>query len=125
MKTLDILLLAHRVRVLFLRVEHGLTLACAHLQENLSAWAEDRRYALASIHYTERTESVKDREFYYDRLSQSFLQASRDNHRRCERLERRLDVLVSSVVDGVRTSTFEEDLRRYYDEAPEPTCFGS
>lgn len=113
-----------RIRLLLLKAEHGLTHAAATVQETFSSWAEDRRYALAAVHYTERTESVKDREFYYDRVSQAMLQGSRDSHRRCELLERLIDIVSSEVVDGVHTSTLEEDLRRYYDEAlPEPTCF--
>ncbi len=113
-----------RLQLFSLKVEHTLTHTSASIQETLSSWAEDRRYALAKVHYSERTESIKDREFYYDRVSQAMLQGSRDAHRRCEALERMIAVVSSQVIDGVHTSTFEEDLRRYYDEAlPEPSCY--
>jgi hypothetical protein len=121
---MNLRILLQRARLLSLKVEHALTHASARLQEMLSSWAEDRRYALAKIHYSARTESVKDREFYYDRVSQAMLQGSRDAHRRCEALERVIAVVSSQVIDGVHTSTFEEDIRRYYDEAlPEPSCY--
>jgi hypothetical protein len=125
---MNLRILLQRIQLTALKVEHALTHASAIIQETFSSWAEDRRYALAKVHYTERTESVKDREFYYDRVSQAMLQGSRDAHRRCEVLERQIDIVASQVVDGVHTSTFEEDLRRYYDEAlpyDEPKAFGN
>jgi len=115
----------HGIRLATLRLDHAVTHTLARVQEFLSSWAEDMRLKHAPKNFGPISQDSVDKAHYYDRLSQSFLQASRDKHRRCEFLLNEIRIAEETRISGVLyDTTYEQDVARYYAEA-EPTAFGN